>query len=444
MNKNKTKRNWIIFVSILILGLAAWAIIHFNNNKEHFVFDTVKVEFGSISNTITATGTIEAINTVQVGTQVSGVIEKIYVDFNSVVKKGDLLAVLDKSSLESSLASSKANLDQAIAKFNYEKSNYQRVKALYDKKLIAAAEYDLALYNYRSSEASVKSSTANYEKSTINLSYTNIYSPIDGVILNRAVDEGQTVAASFNTPELFNIAQDLTQMEVQAAVDEADIGLIEVGQRVEFTVDAFPEEIFNGSVREIWLQPVETSNVITYTVVVDAPNNDLKLKPGMTASITDYVEEISNILVLPGKAIRFSPDREMIMKYRKSLADNQQIGELNPRGDGSQNQRGSGRGLGDGSARKTGGGNGSGGGNFNREMPKDMKRIWIKKGATIQPKMIKIGADDGAFVQILSGLEDGEEVITKMEISEVEQKNEKSETAKNPFMPQRPGRGGRK
>ena len=230
---------------------------------------------------VTATGTLEAITTVEVGTQVSGVIEKIYVDFNTQVKKGQLLAQLDKTPLQAQVDQSQATVDNAEAELTYQKSNYERTKALYDKQLIAKSDYDLAVYNFNKAQASLKNAKSVHDKNKINLSYASIYSPIDGIILDRAVDEGQTVAASFNTPTLFSIANDLTQMQVEANVDEADIGQIVEGQRVEFTVDAYPDMKFAGVVSQLRLQPVETNNVITYTVIVNAPNPDLKLMPAI-------------------------------------------------------------------------------------------------------------------------------------------------------------------
>lgn len=242
------------------------------------------------------------------GTQVSGVIEKIFVDYNSVVKKGQLLAQLEETPLLASLDQSKASVDQAEAQVKFQKATYERYKALLAKKLIAQADFDQAEYNYNNALGSLRNAKSQYDKNKINLSYARIYSPIDGVILDRAVEVGQTVAASFNTPTLFTIANDLTQMRVEAKVDEADIGQLANGQRVEFTVDAFPAKKFAGEVTEIRLQPVTTNNVVTYTVVIGAPNPENILKPGMTANATFFVTERKDILVIPAKATRFTPD----------------------------------------------------------------------------------------------------------------------------------------
>ncbi|MCL4482492.1 MAG: efflux RND transporter periplasmic adaptor subunit, partial [Bacteroidetes bacterium] len=349
-------------LALLAVGLYAFRML--KSAEQTYSFETVKVGKGTISNTITATGTLEAIKTVEVGTQVSGVIEKILVDFNSQVKKGQLLAQLDETPLLAQLEQSKASVDQAEAQVKYQKSTYDRYKVLVEKKLIAQSDFDLAEYNYNNAVASLKNAKSVYEKNRINLSYARIYSPIDGVILNRAVDEGQTVAASFNTPTLFSIANDLTQMRVEAKVDEADIGQIAMNQRVTFTVDAYPDLKFNGTVSEIRKQPVVTSNVVTYTVIIQAPNPDKKLMPGMTASTTIYVNEKNDILVVPGKAIRFTPDPEVLNSYLKSLPA-EVAREMAPQ-----------------SAKK---------------VPADPKQsfVWVKNGEVIRKSEIKTGENDG-------------------------------------------------
>ncbi|HNZ72348.1 MAG TPA: efflux RND transporter periplasmic adaptor subunit, partial [Prolixibacteraceae bacterium] len=314
------KRKFIYIGIAVVLGIVALVALKGNSaSKATFAIETGKIERGNISSLVTATGTLEAITTVEVGTQVSGVIEKIYVDFNTQVKKGQLLAQLDKTPLQAQVDQSQATVDNAEAELVYQKSNFERTKALFDKQLIAKTDYDLALYNYNKAQASLKNAKSVHDKNKINLSYASIYSPIDGIILDRAVDEGQTVAASFNTPTLFTIANDLTQMQVEANVDEADIGQVVEGQRVEFTVDAYPDMKFAGAVSQLRLQPVETNNAITYTVIVNAPNPDLKLMPGMTANISAFTKEKNGIWVVPGKAIRFNPDANLIAEYLTSI-----------------------------------------------------------------------------------------------------------------------------
>ena len=259
----------------------------------------------------------------------SGIIEHVYVDFNDNVKQGQILAKLDETALRAQLEQSQASVDQAQAQLNYQEATFNRLKALFEKNLIAQADYDQALYNYENSKASLSNAKSALDRTKVNLAYATIYSPIDGVVLNRAIEEGQTVAASFNTPEMFTIVNDLTQMEVQTSVDEADIGQVIQGQRVEFTVDAYPDLKFEGSVSQVRLQPVTTNNVVTYVVILNAPNPDKKLMPGMTASATIYIEEKQNTLVLSGKALRFTPDTEYLTKMMaKSIGNAPQFNAL--------------------------------------------------------------------------------------------------------------------
>ena len=278
----------------------------------------LSVKKGSIINTITATGTVQADTTVLIGTQVSGVIKKIYVDFNSNVRKGQLLAEIDKTPLETQVQQAQASLDDAKSEVVFQTATYERYKALLDKKLVAQADYDQVKYNYDKARSNLKTAQAGYDKAMVNLNYASIYSPIVGIVLNRAVDQGQTVAASFNTPNLFTIGNDLSMMQVQANVDEADIGQVRISQPVDFTVDAYPNETFKGSVRQIRLQPVVTSNVVTYTVIVNAPNPEKKLMPGMTANITVLVQKVDSVPVIPAKALRFTPDAAYLAEYTKN------------------------------------------------------------------------------------------------------------------------------
>jgi HlyD family secretion protein len=391
--------------AVIRVFVGFFAFKSFTAAEKTFTFETAKIGKGTISNTITATGTLEAIKTVAVGTQVSGVIEKLYVDFNSLVKKGQLLAQLDETPLLAQLEQTKSAVDQAEAQVKYQKATYDRYNTLVGKKLIAQSDFDLAEYNYNNAVASLRSAQSVYDKNKINLSYARIYSPIDGVILDRAVDEGQTVAASFNTPTLFSIANDLTQMRVEANIDEADIGQVKMNQRVEFTVDAYPDQKFAGSVTEIRMQPVVTSNVVTYTVIVGAPNPDQKLMPGMTASISIYVNEKNDILVVPGKALRFNADAITYSAYLKTIPENE-MKQMEPKTAVTE------------SAAK--------GENF----------IWTKNKGVISRKEVKIGDNDGINYELLSGLKEGDEVVLSM--SEAKAAAE-VKTARSPFMPTRPG-----
>jgi HlyD family secretion protein len=397
----------IIYIAsaVAILTVGFFVYQSFKSTDQTFAFETARIGKGTISNTVTATGKLEAITTVSVGTQVSGVIDKIFVDFNSQVKKGQLLAKIDETPLLAQLEQAKASVDQSNAEVLYQKANFDRYKVLAEKKLIAQSDFDLVVYNLNKAIANLNSAKSVYDKNKINLAYASIYSPIDGVILNRAVDQGQTVAASFNTPTLFTIANDLTQMRVEANVDEADIGQVKMNQRVEFTVDAYPDLKFAGSVTEIRMQPVTTSNVVTYTVIIQAPNPEKKLMPGMTASTTIYVNEKKDILVVPGKAIRYSPDQATFTSYLNSLPEDirSKMSSRLPASD-----------------------------------PADQKStfIWTKNGPVIQRYTVKIGENDGINDELISGLKEGDEIILSMT---TEKAAVATKAAKSPFMPTRPG-----
>jgi HlyD family secretion protein len=398
----------VIGISLIVTLLVV--IIVFKSCKKEtrqISFETFKVKKGNVSNSITATGTVQATKTVSVGTQVSGVIDKIYVDFNSHVKSGDLLAELDKRTLKTNLDNSQANLENAQAELTFQTANYNRIKALADKSLVAQNDYDQAIYNYTKAQAGFKTAQLDYNRAKINLNYASIYSPIDGVILDRAVDEGQTVAASFSTPTLFSIANDLTQMQVEASIDEADIGKVKDGQRVSFTVDAYSDLQFEGKVVQIRFQPVIKSNVVTYTVIVKAPNPNMKLMPGMTASITVYVEEASNVLVLSSKALHFVPDQELIAKNKTGKDQKNRPGI-------SQTPQ--------------------------MKMDSMSQTVWVKKGNDIFPVPVKIGIDDDINAQVIKGLKEGDEVVIAMNASTGTAAFKGSAQSSSPFMPRPPAR----
>jgi HlyD family secretion protein len=410
------RKRIILIVSIIVVLVAAFFVFRScQNTKDVLVIDTTLVTNGSISNAITASGTIQAVKMVAVGTQVSGVIQKIYVDFNSIVKKGQLLATLDETPLRVLLDQSWSTVVSATADRDFKKITYERNKVLFEKQLIAKADYDQAVVNYDQSKASLSGANSNYTKNKINLAYASIFSPIDGVVLNRAVDEGQTVAASFNTPTLFSIANDLTQMRVEANVDEADIGEVKVGQRVEFNVDAFPESLFGGIVTQVRLQPVVTSNVVTYTVIIEAPNPDKKLMPGMTANASIFVTEAHNLTIVESKALRFSPDSKLMEEYQKKFPKAARVGIEKETNKPSKN---------------------------NARENKSEATLWVKKGDEITPVKVVTGLSDGINTEIKSGVSVGSEVITDMRMTSKSDTISKA-PVKSPFTPSRPGRGGR-
>ena len=309
MNYNIITMKRIIKTAVSALPLCAVVMIVAScSSRKGNDFDTVLISRGSITKSITATGTIEPINQVEVGTQVSGIVDKLYADYNSEVKKGQLLAEMDRTNLIADLNAVTAMLSQSEVEYNYQAKNYDRSKRLHDKGLISDTDYESAEYQYQTAKLSLERQRSEISKARRNLEYATITSPIDGVVLSREVDEGQTVAAGLNTPTLFKLAADLTQMRVVASVDEADIGLVAEGQRVSFTVDAFPDDVFGGSVAQVRLNPQTASNVTTYQVIVNAPNDDLKLKPGLTANITIYTVEHDDVFTVPMKALRFAPN----------------------------------------------------------------------------------------------------------------------------------------
>lgn len=403
VNKKKAFRGTMAGIAILVAIFFILKSCH--KESSAISFDTARVSIGSVSNTVTATGTVQAVQTVSVGTQVSGVISKLYVDYNSHVKKGQLLAVLDRRPLLISLESAKSTYDNALAEIKYQASNFRRIKALFDKKMIAKSDYDQALYTYEKAKASLKGAQSEYSKAKINLGYAYITSPIDGVILNREVDEGQTVAANFSTPTLFSIANDLTQMKIEVSVDEADIGLIKKGQQVNFTVDAFPDMQFTGAVTQIRLQSVTTSNVVTYTVIVNAPNPQKKLMPGMTANVTIFVAEANNTLVVPSKALRFTPTQAALNSWAKNTGSKPIA--------------------------------------YIPQSTTENKFIWVKRGNRIQPIKVNVGIDDDIHAEILSGLQQGDLVITSMNVSSSQGKvsEDTTSTGSSPFMPTPPKKG---
>jgi HlyD family secretion protein len=415
---HKPMKKKVLIGSGIVLAAAAIILIfsRFSKKEAEYSFDTVKVERGNISNTVTATGTIEAITTVKVGTQVSGIIEHVYVDFNDHVKQGQVLARLDETSLKAQVQQSQASVDQAQAQLHFQEATYNRLEALFEKNLIAKADYDQALFNYENAKASLSNAKSALDRANVQLAYATIYSPIDGVVLNRAIEEGQTVAASFNTPEMFTIVNDLTQMEVQTSVDEADIGHVKEGQRVEFTVDAYPDLKFEGSVSQVRLQPVTTNNVVTYVVILKAPNPDKKLMPGMTASATIFIEEKQNTLVVSGKALRFTPNTDYLKKMRAKNFS--QAGGRGAEHATAQSQtRGSQTFTGQTPAGASSGQRPSGAasaGSF-PSLPEGVKMVWKKdeKGG-IHPVHVTLGIENGTNVEVLSGLAEGDEVIVAM------------------------------
>ncbi|MFV0540300.1 MAG: efflux RND transporter periplasmic adaptor subunit [Aestuariibaculum sp.] len=367
---------------------------------------TTQLSNGNISNNVTATGTLEPVDQISVGTQVSGLINTIYVDYNSVVKKGQLLAELDKTTLNDAVANAMAQYNAALNEHNYYRQNYNRQKRMYDAEVISQSDLEQAEYQLKNAKNSVAQRKTALSQAQTNLGYASIYSPIDGVVISREVDEGQTVAASMSTPELFTIAKDLTKMQVEANVDEADIGNVAVGQRVAFGVDAFPDEVFNGEVKQIRLNPTITSNVVTYTVIISANNPDLKLKPGLTATVAIYTKELKNISLLAASALNFYPDEALLQTYYNQ----NDIEHVTQRAT---------------EAGKT--------------------YVWIQETSKLlKQQEVAIGESDGINVQVLSGLNEGDRVVTALKEYDNNAVVNTSGGSSSPFMPTPPKRGSQK
>ena len=365
MKKKIFSKVWIAMILVVVIAVAVWLLS--GGKKEELInFKQEKVATHTLQNSITATGTIEAVTSVTVGTQVSGIVNKLYVDYNSVVKKGQVIAELDKTNLISELNTAKANLASTESNLSYQSANMKRYLTLYKKGLVSADEYENALLAYRQAKEQVASSRENVQKAQTNLGYATITSPIDGTVISKSVEEGQTVAASFNTPELFTIAKDLKNMQVIANVDEADIGGVAVGNRVNFTVDAYPDDTFEGVVKQVRLEATTTNNVVTYEVVISAPNADLKLKPGLTANVTIFTKEQANILSVANKALRFTPTKETVGKDMKIVDC------------------------------------------------KGKNKVWTLNGNTLTAHSVNIGQSDAMHTQIISGIKAGQSVVTEI------------------------------
>ena len=393
MNKKKTL---VIVAVAAIAALAVW-LLSGGKKEEKITFDTAAVAPANIMNSITATGTIEPVTSVTVGTQVSGIVSKLFVDFNSVVKKGQVIAELDKTNLMSQLNTAKTQLATAQSQLNYQTANYKRYKTLFEKGLVAADDFDNAKLSYTQAKEQVASAKEEVQRAQTNLGYATITSPIDGVVLSKSVEEGQTVAASFSTPELFTIAQDLTNMQVVADVDEADIGDVKEGERVTFTVDAYPDDTFEGEVKQVRQEATTTNNVVTYEVVISAPNADLKLKPGLTANVTIYTAERKGVLSVPSKALRFTPQKETVGKMK--IVD----------------------------------------------VANAKNKVWTIEGNSIVAHKVNIGMTDGTNTQIVGGIAEGTKVVTGLKVmGGEEEKPMEAQGESSPFAPGPPGKNKKK
>ena len=405
------KKGKIIIISVILIAVLGFVMLKvFKKSDKELVIRTYVVEDYTVENTVTATGTIQPLEQVEVGTQVSGEIDKIFVDYNSVVKKGQLLAELDKSNLLENLRQAEASVRSAESELEYSKTSFERTKQLYEAKAATQIAYDESRNSLVKAETSLQNAVSNLDKAKVNLGYAEIYSPIDGVVLSREVEVGQTVAASYSTPTLFTIAHDLTQMKVEADVDEADIGQVQVGQKVTFSVDAYIDDVFYGEVQQIRLQPTTTNNVVTYTVIITAHNPDLKLLPGMTASVTIVTEEETG-LAIPTEALSFRPSEEFLSQqgYKSTRPD---FNGQPP---------------------------------FDGEFPgfggKEPEMVWVKIDGKMMPRPVKTGMSDGVYRIVEQGLMQGDSVV--LSANYVEKVTNAQKMGSNPFMPGPPPGAGK-
>lgn len=416
----KSRRKSIIWGIILaaVAGFVLFSILR-PSNKELNIRTYVVKEY-TVQNCVTATGTIEPVESVQVGTQVSGEIKYIYVDYNSNVSKGQKIAELDKKNLLEQLSQSESNLRSAQSQLEYAQSAFSRTEQLFNAKAATQVAYDEARNSLVQAQTSLSKAQSSVDQAKTNLAYAEIYSPIDGVVLSREVEVGQTVAASYSTPTLFKIARDLTQMQVEAAVDEADIGQVREGQDVTFTVDAYTEDIFAGTVRQIRLQPTTTSNVVTYTVIISAPNPSLKLFPGMTASVSIITEQESGI-VIPSEALSFTPDEKVLAHMRKEMHKNGP--DSFPHPEGAPHERPQGR-------------------PENMEQGQRPQTVWVKRDGLIHPQPVKTGMSDGVFRIVTMGVSEGDSIVLSASFTEKQKRN--TSGGSNPFMPGPPNKNRKK
>lgn len=380
------KRKKIIISIVIFIVTVAVAFMVWPKKSVMVEFEMTDVTPDTIRNSVTATGTIEPVTEVEVGTQVSGIISNIYVDYNSIVKKGQVIAELDKTNLISQLNSAKASLASAKSDLDYQTANYKRYKTLNEKGLVSKNEFESAYLDYRKALENYNTSKESVKTAETNLGYATITSPIDGIVLSRAVEEGQTVASSFETPTLFTIAKDLTDMRVIADIDEADIGSVKEGQNVTFTVDAYPNDTFHGQVTQVRQEATTTDNVVTYEVVISAPNNDLKLKPGLTANVSVSTLERTGVLSVKSKALRFTPTKEVLGNSYK-IVDTE-----------------------------------------------GKNKLWTREGNTLTAHNVRTGATDGVRTEIISGIKQGTSVVLSMNELK-EDTDEEEPTEANPFMP---------
>jgi HlyD family secretion protein len=422
---------YYIIAGFIGVGSAGYYFLGGNSGSET-QYRTEKVTRGDIVVQVRATGTINPVRTVQVGSQVSGIIAKIFVDFNSVVKEGQIIALIDSTFLSASVKEAEANLERTQAQVDETRRNYARTEELFRKDLVSQAELDAAQTAHEQALAQLKQTRAALDRARVNLKYSVIRAPIDGVVISRVVDVGQTVAASLQAPQLFVIANDLKEMQVEASVDEADIGQIREGQRVTFTVDAYPNEQFRGTVSQVRLAPVTVQNVVTYTVIIEVPNPDLKLRPGMTATVSILVDRRSDVLRVPTMALRFQPSDDIRKKFETGQTENRSEEKARPGRRGVEESGTSPRrwqmAMSDRRPRDEG------------STRRSTAQLWVLEGKRdLRPVTVTLGLNDNRYVEVEGeGLKEDDDIVIGALNPEG---GAASGQQTNPFGPRMPGGG---
>ncbi|MFH1195215.1 MAG: efflux RND transporter periplasmic adaptor subunit [bacterium] len=407
------KKIIIISSIIIVVAIAVWYFFFNSETVPEETYKFAEVTRGNLSTVISSSGTLEAVSTIEVGTQVSGILSKLLVDFNDNVKRGQLLAILDTTSLAATVRDQKASLNRAEALFNEAKVKHERDKILYEKEFLSEIEYISSKTNMESQLAQLQSAKSSLERAQTNLNYAFIYSPLDGIIINRNIEMGQTVAASFSTPTLFTIAADLSKMRILAAVDESDIGQIKKDQNVKFTVQAYSEKEFNGKVEQVRLEPNTVQNVVNYTVVISADNSEGLLLPGMTATVDFYTEEKENVLLMPSTAVKFKPTQEMMAEFTEEMEKRFKDIPDSIKSRMNRIQNGGSR-SGGGMPPPPGMGGGPPGGGFSSTTTSAMITVWfIDANGKLRMSPVTTGSTDGKYTEIVTsmGLEEGTKII---------------------------------
>ncbi|HKJ33180.1 MAG TPA: efflux RND transporter periplasmic adaptor subunit [Balneolales bacterium] len=418
----------ITVIVFAILGTGAYYFLDANQSPD-IIWRTLKSERGNININVNTTGTLQAVDTVDVGTQVSGTIAKLFVDYNSKVKKGQLVALIDTTTLATQVDNAKATLRSSEAKLDLAMENYKRTQRLYNKQLIADSSYDHAKVNVAVAKSNVAVDKARLESAKLNLSHATIYAPISGVVINRNVSVGQTVAASYNTPTLFVIANNLSKMQVQASIDEENIGKVKVGQPVTFTVDAYPEDTFTGKVSQIRLNPTTTNNVVTYTVIINVENPDMKLMPGMTANISIKVKQSKNVVKVPAMALQFTAPKVYLQELSKKGSDFSENSHQQKKPEGRQGHMNQ-------SHMNSNGDHPQNNSNAVRKIlrPGDQATLWVKNGKNVKPEKVTIGLSNGSYTAVKGKIKAGDNIVIGAILPN------KNQLANNPFSRRRRGR----